>query len=82
MLAFLEAEIAAIQGQIYEHIDSHPDLKGKRDLLTSIPGIAHTSAAAFWPNSVMLRSSPRPGKSLPSPGSQDHPERQFRVLRP
>lgn len=47
VLAFLEAEIAAIQGQIYEHIDSHPDLKGKRDLLTSIPGIAHTSAAAL-----------------------------------
>jgi len=47
VLAFLEREIAAIKAQIREHIDSHPDLKEQRDLLTSIPGIAHTSAAAI-----------------------------------
>ena len=47
VLAFLEQEVAAIKEQIQEHIDSHPDLKDKRDLLTSIPGIAQTSAAAI-----------------------------------
>jgi transposase len=47
VLAFLKAEIAAIQRQIKEHMDNHPDLKNQRDLLTSIPGIAHTSAAAL-----------------------------------
>ena len=47
VLAFLEKEIAAIKAQIQEHIENHPDLRGKRDLLVSIPGIAQTSAAAI-----------------------------------
>ena len=47
MLAFLEQEIAAIQQQIREHIEQHPDLKQRRDLLTSIPGVADTTAAAI-----------------------------------
>lgn len=47
VLAFLGKEIQAIKGQIHEHINRHPDLKNKRDLLRSIPGIADTSAAAI-----------------------------------
>jgi transposase len=47
VLAFLGQQIAAIKGQIEAHINSHPDLMGKRDLLTSIPGVADTSAAAI-----------------------------------
>ncbi len=47
VLAFLDKEITAIKTQSNEHIDSHPDLKDKRDLLTSIPGIADPSAAAI-----------------------------------
>ena len=47
VLAFLEQEVAAIKSQIKEHIDNHPDLKNQRDLLTSIPGIADTSAVAI-----------------------------------
>jgi transposase len=47
VFAFLEREITTLRTQIREHINSHPDLKGKRDLLTSIPGIADTSAAAI-----------------------------------
>lgn len=46
VLAFLDKEITAIKGQIKEHIERHPDLRSKRDLLISIPGIADTSAAA------------------------------------
>lgn len=47
VLTFLEQQIKAIKLQIKEHIDSHPDLRDKRELLTSIPGVAHTSAAAI-----------------------------------
>jgi transposase len=47
VLAFLEGEITTIKKQITEHIDQHPDLKQQRNLLTSIPGIAGTSAAAI-----------------------------------
>lgn len=47
VLAFLEQQIATIKDQIKEHINNHPDLKERRDLLISIPGIAHTSAAAI-----------------------------------
>jgi hypothetical protein len=44
---FVNKEIAAIKQQIAQHIDSHPDLRGKRDLLVSISGITETSAAAI-----------------------------------
>lgn len=47
VLAFLDKEIQALKQQIKAHINRHPDLKSKRDLLTSIPGIAQTSAAAI-----------------------------------
>lgn len=46
VLAFVGQEDAAIKAQITEHIDTHPDLKNKCDLITSIPGVAHTLAAA------------------------------------
>jgi transposase len=46
-LAFLEAEIAKIEGQIKDHIDQHPSLKHKRDLLRSIQGIGDKTAAAL-----------------------------------
>jgi transposase len=47
VLAFLDKEIKDIKAQIKEHINRHPDLRSKRDLLTSIPGIAESSAAAI-----------------------------------
>ena len=40
----LDDEISKIERTIEEHISHHPDLKRKRDLLTSIPGIAETTA--------------------------------------
>ncbi len=45
--AFLDKEVAAIKQQIQQHINHHPDLKSRRALLVSIPGIAETSAAAI-----------------------------------
>ena len=44
-LAYLDAEVARTQQLIRSHIDSHPGLRGQRDLLLSIPGIGETTAA-------------------------------------
>ena len=38
-LDYLDAEIAALQHDIDDHIDQHPTLRQKRELLESIPGI-------------------------------------------
>ena len=44
-LTFLDEEIARTEALIRSHIDSHPGLRGQRDLLVSIPGIGETTAA-------------------------------------
>jgi len=44
-LAFLDAEVARTEALIRSHIDSHPGLRGQRELLVSIPGIGETTAA-------------------------------------
>jgi transposase len=46
-LTFLDQQIAALQQEIADHIDQHPQLKEDKELLTSIPGIADTTAALF-----------------------------------
>jgi transposase len=45
VLATLDAQIEGLERMIRDHIDSDPDLRGRRDLLTSIPGIAETTSA-------------------------------------
>jgi transposase len=44
-LAYLDEEVARTEELIRSHIDSHPALRGQRDLLLSIPGIGETTAA-------------------------------------
>jgi len=46
VLAFLNQEIEQITELIKEHIDNHPDLKHKRDLLKTIPGVGDKAAEA------------------------------------
>jgi transposase len=46
-LAYLDAQIKQLEQQIKALIDSQPDLKQQRDLLISIKGIGHTTAAKF-----------------------------------
>lgn len=46
-IAFLEAQIEAIEQRITDLIDHHPDLRRQHDLLTSIPGIGDITAAHF-----------------------------------
>jgi transposase len=43
-IAFLDHQIAALEQQIQDHIDHHPDLKRQQDLLKSIPGIGGQTA--------------------------------------
>jgi transposase len=47
VLATLDAEIAAVQQQIHDHVRQHPGLRAQRDLLTSIPGIGDATAAVL-----------------------------------
>lgn len=45
VLATLEQELKATRDQIRQHIDDHPDLKRRQDLLASIPGVGAATAA-------------------------------------
>jgi len=47
MLATLAQEIERLSRQIDEHIDRHPDLKGQREHLQSIPGVGPKLSAQF-----------------------------------
>ena len=38
-IAFLEKQLETLQHEISQHIDNDPDLKVKRDLLLTIPGV-------------------------------------------
>ena len=44
-VAYLQGQMEAVRQMIRSHIDQNPTLKSQRDLLTSIPGIAETTAA-------------------------------------
>jgi transposase len=45
VLAHLAEQIDVVRRQIRTHIDQHPGLRTRRDLLTSIPGIGEVTAA-------------------------------------
>ncbi|MGB6646830.1 MAG: transposase, partial [Candidatus Cybelea sp.] len=47
VIATLDEQIAEVKRKIREHFDDHPDLKRRRDLLTSIPGIGETTAGSL-----------------------------------
>jgi transposase len=44
---FLNEQIVETKKRIRDHFDAHPALKAQRDLLTSIPGIAETTATVI-----------------------------------
>ena len=46
-IAFLQEQIQETKKLIHAHFEQHPDLKAQRDLLTSIPGIADTTATTI-----------------------------------
>lgn len=45
--SFLKEQIKLIKKAIREHIDQYPDLREKRDLLQSVPGIGEATIAQF-----------------------------------
>ena len=45
MIRHLNTEIADLERQIHEHIDRHPHLRQKAELLESIPGVGAKTAA-------------------------------------
>lgn len=47
LIAQLDTQISDLERAIRDHINRHPGLKSKRDLLITIPGIAQTTAAAI-----------------------------------
>lgn len=44
-ITMLETELADLEAQITQHVDTHPGLRPQRDLLITIPGIGATTAA-------------------------------------
>jgi transposase len=46
-IAYLDGEIEEVKKQIAEHIHQDPNLRGKRDLLDSIPGIGEATIAVI-----------------------------------
>jgi len=56
VVAALEAEIAHIEDEIRGHINRHPDLRRKQELLTSIPGIGDTTAFSILAEAPDLES--------------------------
>ncbi|HEV2121790.1 MAG TPA: transposase [Chloroflexota bacterium] len=46
-IAHLEAQVQKTEQAIRAHINAHPSLKGRRDLLVSIPGVGETTAATL-----------------------------------
>lgn len=58
-LDFIDRQIAALNKQIDNHIDQHPDLKQQRDLLTSIPGIGELTAAKLLSENIQSFDSTR-----------------------
>ncbi len=54
-IAFLDAQLAAMQQQIHDHLDGHPALRQQHDLLTSIPGIGTTTAVRILAEAGDLR---------------------------
>jgi transposase len=58
-LAYLDQAIKELEKQIRAHIDHHPDLKQKRDLLTSIDGIGETTAIKLLSENIQSFTSSR-----------------------
>lgn len=52
MLAHIERQMEAINSQIEQHIERHPQLKAQRDLLCSIPGIGKATASVLLAENV------------------------------
>ena len=78
----VNAEIAATKRKIRDHINGHPDLKECRDLLTSIPGIAATTAAKLLAEIEHLREYKHPRQAVAYAGLSPRHNDSGEVRRP
>jgi transposase len=58
VIATLDERIARVEREIRQHFYDHPDLRRKRDLLTSIPRIGKTTAASILSEISPWRAGP------------------------
>lgn len=58
-LAFLEGQIGEVEERIQAHIDGHPDLKHKQELLISIQGIGALTAARLLAENIQAFQTTR-----------------------
>ena len=67
VIATLDEQITQVERKIRQHFDDHPDLKRRRDLLTSIPGIGETTAGSILSETRISIASSPPKRSLHLP---------------
>lgn len=82
VIAAVNAEIAATKRKIRDHINRHPDLKECRDLLTSIPGIAGTTAVKLLAEIEHLRDYKHPRQAVAYAGLSPRQNDSGEVRRP
>jgi transposase len=58
-IAYLDQEIKKLKKQIADHIKQHPELRTKRDLLRSIPGIGEATIAAILAELALFETCDR-----------------------
>ena len=63
VIATLDEQIAQVEQKIRQHFNDHPDLKRRRDLLTSIPGIGDTTAGSILRRFRISIASSQPRRS-------------------
>lgn len=68
-LEWLAAALKRVEQAIAKTMDDEPDLRAKRDLLDSIPGLGERRSPLGWPTAPIPGGSPTPVKSRLSQGS-------------
>lgn len=82
LIAAVNAEIALTKRKIRDHINRYPDLKECRDLLTSIPGIAATTAVKLLAEIEHLRDYKHPRQAVAYAGLSPRQNDSGEVRRP
>ncbi len=80
-LAFLQQQIEALEHQMTDHIDRHPDLKQQHDLLDSIPGIGPLTASLLLAEMPDLRGFDRAGQVVAFAGLNPRQRRSGSSVR-
>jgi transposase len=80
VISTLDEQITQVERKIRQHFDDHPDLKRRRDLLTSIPGIGETTDGSILseiPHLDRFQSA----KAVAAFAGLSPPERAYQALQ-